>query len=136
MINSSDSINIKNKLSDYVELISSEVDDVVIEWFPNYVQLSTSNTDMLAVSIYYSDQTGNVGINIQGVDTDYWHSGETLDLSLFIDCAIQALNGNYSRNRSPILRFEEICFPIKNHWHCTRTDTKHRLHYVRKRNKI
>jgi hypothetical protein len=72
-------------------------------------------------------------LDIEGVDTGYWHTAEEEDLDYHVGLAKAALLGQVAYNRSPILRRKEVCFKVGNAWECTLTDNAGSYHYIKTR---
>lgn len=63
-----------------------------------------------------------VGIDIAGVDTGFWHTGEFEELNSEVKLAEAALKGDVRRNTSKFLRRKEVCFLVDGSWVCCSTD--------------
>lgn len=74
-----------------------------------------------------------VDLEVQGVDTSYWHTAEEESLDGHIAFAKAALRGDVAYGRSPILKFNEVCFKLDGKWECTRADGNHSFHYITRR---
>lgn len=95
---------------------------------------SSNARNALKVTLYRWKRGADfVGLEIEGVDTCYWHTAEEENLDYHIKLAWAALKGEIEYNKSPILRLPEVCFKIDNAWHCTLTDKMGALpyHYIK-----
>lgn len=72
-------------------------------------------------------------LDVEGVDTGYWHTAEETDFNYHIDLAKAALLGRVAYNHSPILRRKEVCFKVGDTWQCTLTDNAGSYHYIKTR---
>ena len=95
--------------------------------------LTAPNPSSLKVEIWANIEMSLAGIDIEGVDSGYWHTAENNNLDLYITLALEALKGNYRFNKS-LLGVDEICFKTNKNWVCTRTSGSHSYHYIRTRN--
>jgi hypothetical protein len=77
-----------------------------------------------------------MGIEIKGADRAYWYAAELENLDYHLDVAKAALKGDVSYNRSPIMRFKEVCFKVDGIWQCTRVGSNVKFHYIKKRKHI
>ena len=93
---------------------------------------SSSSPNSLGVTLYHRTKGADfVGIEIPGVDCSYWHTAEEEDLDYHIELAKAALRGDVAYNRSPIMRYKEVCFKVNDAWECTRIDnTTAIFHYL------
>lgn len=92
----------------------------------------SSSPNSLEVTLYHWTKVGDfVGIEIPGVDCAYWHTAEVEDLDYHIELAKAALRGDVAYNRSPIMRYKEVCFKVNDAWECTRIDNSTAFfHYI------
>jgi hypothetical protein len=92
---------------------------------------SSSSPNSLGVTVYHWTKGADfVGIEIPGVDCAYWHTAEEEDLDYHIELAKAALRGDIAYNRSPIMRYKEVCFKVNGAWECTRIDNTAIFHYL------
>ena len=91
-----------------------------------------SSPNSLEVTLYHWTKGADfVGIEIPGVDCAYWHTAEEEDLDYHIELAKAALRGDVAYNRSPIMRYKEVCFKVNDAWECTRIDNSTSFfHYI------
>jgi hypothetical protein len=92
---------------------------------------SSPASGSLQVTLYHWTRGADfVGIEIPGVDCAYWHTAEEEDLDYHIELAKAALRGDVAYNRSPFMRYKEVCFKAHGTWECTRIDNTAIFHYL------
>ena len=95
---------------------------------------TSSEQNALKVTLYRWKRGADfVGLEIEGVDTGYWHTAEEENLDYHMKLARAALKGEIEYSKSPILRLPEVCFKVNGEWHCTLTDKISALpyHYIK-----
>jgi hypothetical protein len=99
--------------------------------YTDKVSPSCPASGSLQVTLYHWTRGADfVGIEIPGVDCAYWHTAEEEDLDYHIELAKAALRGDVAYNRSPFMRYKEVCFKAHGTWECTRIDNTAIFHYL------
>jgi hypothetical protein len=83
----------------------------------------------LQVYLEYSKEHDMVLLQIAGADSEYWLTAEDKDLDSYVQAAIAALQGTWTKRFG--LHGWEICFKLpSSRWLCTRVIGSRGVHYI------